>query len=34
MKTDSELRRDVEEELEWEPSVDAGKIGVAVSAAA
>jgi osmotically-inducible protein OsmY len=30
MKTDSELRRDVEAELEWEPSIDAGRIGVAV----
>jgi osmotically-inducible protein OsmY len=31
MKTDSELRREVEEELEWEPSVDERQIGVAVS---
>jgi osmotically-inducible protein OsmY len=30
MKTDSELRRDVERELEWEPSVDERRIGVAV----
>jgi osmotically-inducible protein OsmY len=30
MKSDSELRRDVEEELEWDPSVDAREIGVAV----
>jgi osmotically-inducible protein OsmY len=30
MKDDSELRRDVEEELEAEPSVDARQIGVAV----
>ena len=30
MKTDDELRRDVEEELEWEPSVDHREIGVAV----
>ena len=30
MKTDSELRRDVERELEWEPSVDERRIGVSV----
>ena len=30
MKTDSELRRDVETELQWDPSVDARDIGVAV----
>ncbi|MGZ4155097.1 MAG: BON domain-containing protein [Actinomycetota bacterium] len=30
MKDDSELRRDIEEELEAEPSVDARQIGVAV----
>jgi osmotically-inducible protein OsmY len=30
MKTDSELRRDVERELEWDPSIDARNIGVAV----
>src|SRR3954469_14215443 len=30
MKTDSDLRRDVERELEWEPSVDERRIGVAV----
>jgi len=30
MKTDEELRRDVEDELEWEPSVDPRRIGVAV----
>jgi VCBS repeat-containing protein len=30
MKTDEELKRDVERELEWEPSVDASAIGVAV----
>jgi osmotically-inducible protein OsmY len=30
MKTDSELRRDVERELEMEPSVDERRIGVAV----
>jgi osmotically-inducible protein OsmY len=29
MKTDKELRRDVTDELEWEPSVDAARIGVA-----
>jgi osmotically-inducible protein OsmY len=29
MKTDNELREDVEEELEWEPSVDERRIGVA-----
>src|SRR5207302_32292 len=27
--TDSELRRDVERELEWDPSIDARNIGVA-----
>jgi osmotically-inducible protein OsmY len=31
MKSDSQLRQDVEEELEWEPSVDERQIGVAVS---
>jgi osmotically-inducible protein OsmY len=31
MKTDNELREEVEEELEWEPSVDERRIGVAVS---
>jgi osmotically-inducible protein OsmY len=30
MKTDSELRRDVERELEWDPSVDERRIGVRV----
>ena len=30
MKTDKELKRDVEEELGWEPRVDAARIGVAV----
>jgi osmotically-inducible protein OsmY len=30
MKTDSELRREVERELEWEPSVDERRIGVSV----
>jgi osmotically-inducible protein OsmY len=30
MKSDAEIRRDVEAELEWEPSVDARRIGVAV----
>jgi osmotically-inducible protein OsmY len=29
MKTDSELRRDVERELEWDPSIDTRSIGVA-----
>ena len=29
MKTDTELRRNVADELEWEPSVDAARIGVA-----
>ena len=28
MKTDSELQRDVLDELKWEPSVDAAHIGV------
>ena len=30
MKNDLELRRDVLDELEWEPSIDAAEIGVAV----
>jgi osmotically-inducible protein OsmY len=30
MKTDKQLRTDVQAELDWEPSVDAGAIGVAV----
>ena len=30
MATDSELRREVERELEWEPSVDGRRIGVSV----
>jgi len=30
MKTDSELRHDVERELEWEPSVDERRIGISV----
>ena len=30
MKTDSELQRDVMDELAWEPSVDAAEIGVSV----
>ena len=30
MKTDSELQRDVLDELKWEPSVDAAHLGVAV----
>ena len=30
MKADDELRRDVEKELEWEPSVDERRIGVSV----
>ncbi len=30
MKTDNELREDVDKELEWEPSVDERRIGVAV----
>jgi len=29
MKTDSELRRDIERELEWDPSIDARNIAVA-----
>src|SRR5208283_1006797 len=31
MKTDSEIRSDVETELQWDPSVDDKKIGVIVS---
>ena len=30
MKIDSELRRDVERELEWDPSIDARNIAVAM----
>ena len=30
MQTNDELRQDVEDELEWEPSVDQRQIGVAV----
>ena len=30
MKTDSQLQKDVQEELKWEPSVTANEIGVAV----
>ncbi len=32
MKTDAEIRRDVESELQWDPSVDDGKLGVIVTA--
>lgn len=32
MKTDTELQRDVLDELAWEPSVDAAEIGVSVKA--
>lgn len=31
MKTDADIQRDVQAELEWEPSLDAAGIGVAVS---
>lgn len=30
MKTDAQLQKDVQEELKWEPSVEASEIGVAV----
>jgi osmotically-inducible protein OsmY len=30
MKIDMELKRDVEDELEWEPALDASEIGVSV----
>ena len=30
MKTDDEIRQDVEDELEWEPAIDHRQIGVAV----
>ena len=30
MKSDSQLKRDVESELEWDPSIDATHVGVAV----
>jgi osmotically-inducible protein OsmY len=31
MKTDAQLKRDVENELEWDPAVDARHVGVAVN---
>src|ERR1035441_9395829 len=31
MKTDAEIRRDVESELQWDPSIDDGEIGVIVN---
>jgi osmotically-inducible protein OsmY len=31
MKTDAEIRRDVESELQWDPSIDGKRIGVSVS---
>ncbi len=31
MKTDAEIRRDVESELQWDPSIDDKKIGVVVN---
>jgi osmotically-inducible protein OsmY len=30
MRADQDIRRDVERQLEWEPSIDAGEIGVAI----
>ena len=30
MKTDSELKRDVESELKWDPDIDTTDVGVAV----
>ncbi|WP_230951635.1 BON domain-containing protein [Burkholderia diffusa] len=30
MKSDSELKKDVEQELEWDPSINAVRIGVEV----
>ncbi|MDF2782357.1 MAG: osmotically inducible protein, partial [Geminicoccaceae bacterium] len=30
MRADQDIRRDVERQLEWEPSIHAGEIGVAV----
>lgn len=30
MKTDSQIKLDVQDELDWEPSIDETKIGVAV----
>ena len=30
MKSDSELKKDVEQELEWDPSIDAVRVGVEV----
>ena len=31
MKTDAEIRRDVESELQWDPSIDDKGIGVVVT---
>jgi osmotically-inducible protein OsmY len=31
MKTDADIRRDVESELRWDPSIDDTRVGVAVS---
>jgi len=31
MKTDAEIRRDVESELQWDPSIDDKRVGVSVS---
>lgn len=31
MKTDAQLKKDITEELDWEPSVNATHIGVALS---
>jgi len=30
MKTDKQVKQDVEDELEWDPAVDATRIGVEV----
>jgi osmotically-inducible protein OsmY len=30
MRTDSEIKKDVEEELRWDPDIDATDVGVAV----
>ena len=30
MRTDSDIKRDVESELKWDPDIDASDIGVAV----
>lgn len=33
MRTDADLRRDVEDELAWDPQIESSSVGVAVSMA-